>query len=134
MDGRLLGMVKRKELPDSVKAGGTESEKFSFARYIATLGISLDEVKGAEFLSDDDVAARYVGTSWSASKNALTFGSARRQQGKITMAAEADPTKDAVISSVQLYSRTTPPKRSASPVDFLVLSDDARGSQQPDLE
>lgn len=116
VDGKMVGFVKRRQLGESLVLGDTaEGEhKFSVAKLVAGFGVDLGDVKSVELVAGDDVIGRA-----DAIASDLYFTLPKHNHGKVrvhvpaSMQAKDVPAadRDALVSSVIVYKRVTPPER-----------------------
>ncbi len=114
VDGKLVGAMKRRVLPDAFVTSAPDAKKteFSFATYIASLGVDLASIKAVDFVNGDGVAYRATGKQFETA-NALVFTISSRAKGKVL--AHFPGEKMARISSVQVFAKMAPPSREVDP-------------------
>ena len=119
LDGRLVGFVKRKLLSDAFIVGGQgDDHEYSVAKLAASLGVDIGGTKLVELVSGDEVVARADEAQWNRHNGDLDFTLPKHQHGKVRVhvpaemqaAARSTPEdKDALVTSMHFYQRTTPP-------------------------
>lgn len=130
-DGKLLGWMKRKTLPNSLLMPGADasSGQFSLTAFVASLGVDPKTVRTIELVQDDDAVARLDGSALTR-EPPLAFTLPRRNQGNLVLALPvtafqgpppgAGRTVPVRISAVQLFLKSAPPKRTyAKPADVI---------------
>ncbi len=95
LDGKLLAALRRRELDGTPKALGA---------LLAKLGIDPSSLRTAEFIAQDDVAARVQGDRL----GQLSLAAARGQHGRLSIdgIAAGEP-----IEAIALYAKTSPSDR-----------------------
>ncbi len=140
-DGVLLGWMKRKTLPNTILAKGADeaSGQFSFAAFVASLGVDLRQVKAIELVQDDDPVARLSGKVLLADPP-LIFTLPRRNQGNLLLltpsslfpgAPKEPATLPIRISAVQLFLKQAPPNRTYAKLAELTASDEPASRRGP---
>jgi hypothetical protein len=123
LDGRLVGALKRKTLPDALLADGSDgaTPRFSLERWLASLGVTVGSVRVAEFVSGDDVVARADASRWPSAHGRLEFTIPRRSQGRLLLDFPAGTAELADahegsgrVSAILLHTRA-PARRSIEP-------------------
>ena len=108
VDGKLVGVVKRRTLPANIALGTDLAHpKYSVAGYLSSIGVNPESAKAIDFISNDDAFLRVP----AGKTNTLAFSIPAHSQGQIGM---PHPTaSDAVIkvSAVQLFIKSAPPSR-----------------------
>lgn len=134
-DGRLVAIVKRRTLPNSVlvPGAGLGRPRFSLDAYLASVGVQLDEARTIELVAGDDVIARFAASAWRTEGERLAFSLPRRSQGQIAVRLPAAnrgspirpqaPEAVVKVSSVQVFSKSTPPQRAVVPIDDEAIAD-----------
>lgn len=125
VDGKLVSVVKRRLLPNSIVVGelGSNSE-FSVCKYLESVGAKTDSVSAVDFLSDDDLVERVSGSDWSEHCKTMTFTIPAKSRGQIATRIPNGNNQRARISAVQVFTRGTPPKRWLAPPEVVALGED----------
>jgi len=150
VDGQLVGVVKRKLLPNDVLVGEVgKSTTFSLRRYLESVGVriagadgsasgdkgakgdSAGKVKAVDLLSDDDLVERIEAATWVKEVDSLTFALPTHSRGQIVMARPRLSDAKARISSVQLFIKNEPPKRWLAPPEVVALAEDPQPDARP---
>jgi hypothetical protein len=122
VDGRMVGVVKRRQLADSTIVGHTADGdyEFSLARLVAMFGGTLENAKSVQFVSGDDVVGSADAAEWAANGNDVHFTLGKHQHGKVRVLVPADmqakgegqaAQKDALVTSVQVFVHAQVPQR-----------------------
>ena len=133
IDGMLVSTVKRRLLPNSALVGEVgESRAFSLVRYLDSVdkgdgaagGIARGEmsVKAVDMLSDDDLVERIEGGAWDAEKNGVTFTLPAHSRGQVAIGFARLDNAKARISSIQIFVKSSPPKRWLALRDVVALA------------
>lgn len=125
LDGRLVGAIKRKSLPDKlVEPGSPErgATRYFLRAYLEEAKIPLDSLKAVELVSGDDVAATYDAAAFAEKSPSMMFTLPKRSRGRIQVADL--PEDRAKLDAILLYSRTAPPARGAAAKDATGSSKD----------
>jgi hypothetical protein len=120
VDGKLTHVVKRRLVSDELitEGKGTDSPRYSLARYLDSAGINSKAVKGVELVSiDDRFVSRAIGEQWKRDAKDMSFSLIPHQHGKVkafapndTLSTLGPPEADgAVVNAVLVYRNATPP-------------------------
>ena len=110
LDGKLMGAVKRRQLPNKfvTSLDNAKTTEFSFAKYIESLGVDLATVKGVDFVNGDSVAYRATAKDLERA-DSLVFTISNHMKGKVL--AHFPGEKMARVTSVQIFAKVAPPTR-----------------------
>jgi hypothetical protein len=121
VDGKMVGFVKRRQVGASlvVRDNAQGEHEFSLAKLVAGFGVDVANTKTVELVAGDDVIARADRIA-----DDLTFTLPKHGHGKVRVHVPAgiqsqeEPAtdRDALVSSVLVYSKTTAPKRELSAI------------------
>lgn len=112
VDGALRAWVKRKVLTSGMAEGGAgDSTRYSLARYLASVGVTLASAQALEVVSGDEIVARFEGAGLSDKALALTFTLPPKSHGEIELPLESGARK---ISAVRV--RVSDPEPGSSMV------------------
>ena len=145
VDGRMLGVVKRRQLGDNLVLGASAGDDtlYSVALLARSFGAS-GRVAAVELVSGDEVVARADAAQWTRLAKTLAFTLARHQHGKVRVRVPAElqaphedgsPARDedALVSAIHVYRTTTPAPRPLARISpetdlavRLASNDDAR--------
>jgi hypothetical protein len=126
VDGKMVGFVKRRQIADSVVMGKTESGDYEYnvAKFVESLGVKVDGIKGVELVAGDDVIARASSEQFDRLAPSLFFTLPKHNHGKVRVhvpaelqAKDANPEeRDALVSSVHLYKRANVQERALATI------------------
>jgi hypothetical protein len=136
VDGALAGVVKRRQLPDSLVVGRADKDtQFSLSAYLSSIGVDVTKPRAVDLISGDDLVGRLDGHAWSSSKGNFTFTIPAHSQGQIVIALEGTDGQKAKISAVQIFTKVEPPKRWVAPTEYVAMgegnSKDDPGQEAP---
>jgi hypothetical protein len=119
VDGKLFGWVRRKALPNSLIAPGSDQThaRFSTDAFVAYVGADSRGAKAIDFYNGDDLLARVDGHSWATGKTDYVFELPNRSHGQVRQLFPGD--KSSAITSLRLYVHTSPPDRKPDPDAFM---------------
>jgi hypothetical protein len=136
VDGELAGVVKRRQLPDSLVVGRADKDtQFSLSAYLGSIGVDTTRARALDLISGDDLVGRLDGRAWSDAKESFTFTIPAHSQGQIVIALEGTDGEKAKISAVQIFTKLEPPKRWVAPTEYVAMGDgnskDGPGNEAP---
>jgi hypothetical protein len=120
LDGKLVGAVKRKRLPNSALAKDYDPKKprFSLEAYLQSLGVDTSKATTASFIRGDNVYARYEPSLWKSRLKDTEFSLDQGSEGKVIVhlggapfdadAGAGDP-RDLPISALLLHQTSKAP-------------------------
>lgn len=119
VDGKMVGFVKRRKLSEAVVVGHVDGEpKFSVDKLLTQFGVDPSRTNSVELVAGDDVVARADKDQWSKLSSDVTFTLPKHMHGKVRVhvpselsATMGDKGREALVSSVLVYSRTKPEAR-----------------------
>ncbi len=117
-DGSLLGWVRRKALPNTLIAPGSEQTRaqFSTEAFLAWVGADTRRARAIEFYDGDALLARVDGASWALHESAYVFELPNRSHGQIKQLFPGG--QSSPITSIRLYIHSAPPARQPDPDAF----------------
>lgn len=135
VDGKMVGFVKRRQIQDAVLMGKTEAgdQKYNVARFVQSLGVSADGIQAVELVAGDDVVGRATPEQFDRLASEFFFTLPKHNHGKVRVhvpielqaTGESPAERDALVSSVLVYKRSTPAHR-----DLVAISEDTDLSVQ----
>jgi hypothetical protein len=119
VDGKLFGWVRRKALPNSLIARGSDQThaRFSTDAFLAYVGADSRGARAIDFYDGDDLIARVDGASWTTGKTDYVFELPNRSHGQVRQLFPGD--KSSAVTSLRLYVHTSPPDRTPDPDAFM---------------
>ena len=132
VDGVLVATLKRKLLPNKLLLDESDTAtvpaRFSLARYLESVGADTNGARAIDLVSGDDLVRRIEGPEWARAKSGASFTIPAHSQGQLAVdVPRADGVK-AKISAIQIFTRTTPPKRWIAPPEFVAMADAPPGA------
>ncbi len=118
-DGKLMGSVKRKRLPDSVLAKSYTPEKprFSLDAYLASLGIDAAKLTTVAVVRGDFVVARLDAAAWKKAREKAEFSLVPGSEGRMLVHLPAEDGETSLpASSVLVFAAPAPKRVTSAPV------------------
>lgn len=119
IDGKMAGFVKRRLLGDNVVVGKAESGDvtYSVAKLVASYGCDPATIRAVDLVAGDDVVGHADQKAWERHRD-MTFTLVKHEHGKVHVqvpaelqAQPASETKDALVASIQVFTKTRAPVR-----------------------
>ncbi len=133
-DGKLVGVVKRKRLPDSVLSPRYRPDKprFSLAKYLASVGVDPDRVRELVVSQKDEVVMKLEGDAWKKRGKDAEFSIAPGSAGKVVLHVAKEDGGETSIEATGLFAfeRARPSDRISKAA--LVEPQDGSATDQPD--
>jgi hypothetical protein len=114
VDGKLVGAIKRKTLPNAVAIPGTTEQgltRFGFRAYLDHIGIGAEKIQGMELVSGDDVAATYDAKAYAEKSAGMVFTLPKRSRGRIQVMDL--PEELSKLDAILVYEKSPVPDRVA---------------------
>jgi hypothetical protein len=121
-DGRLLGALHRKTLPERLRAGGEQPARVPLVEWMRALGADPQRVRAAEIVSGEDVIARLDAAAWRREQASLQTSLPDRATGRILLHL---PPEDAAVRAAGLS------KEASVPISAIVLHEATAPSDRP---
>lgn len=117
-DGRLVGFVKRRLVPDDAIVGRGDDDELvvSADKYLAAIGVATRGVRRVELLSGDSLVASATADEWAADAGKLTLRVVRHAHGKVRANVPADlqakradaRDREAPVTAIAVFRRRDP--------------------------
>jgi hypothetical protein len=132
LDGRLVGAIKRKSLPDKLVEPGSPEKgttRYFLRAYLEDTKIPLESIKAVELVSGDTIAASYDGAQFAERSPSMMFTLPKRSRGRIEVAGL--PEETGKLDAILLYSRNAPPPRGSADDEGSGSTVDQVGNKKP---
>lgn len=133
-DGKYLGAVKKKLLPDALLAVGStvDNPRFSLEKYLTSRGLDPSRAKAVDFVDGDAIAFRLDPEVWKNIKDRAAFSVGTGSRGRATLFVSDPPPglpAELLMSSILVHGKVAPPL----PAERLTPKDRA-GSREPQVD
>jgi hypothetical protein len=129
-DGKLVGSVKRRRLPDSVLSKRYELQRplYSVDAYLSSVGVPPAQLREIAFVRGDSVGARFDAAAWKKLEETADFSLQQGSEGRLILHTTTPSGETAIpVSAVLCFVKQQPPKALLeAPVD-----PSSDGSQEP---
>lgn len=112
-DGKLVGSVKRRRLPDGVLSPRYTPQRpvYGVNKYLESLGVAPASVREIAFVRGDSVGARFDAAQWKKLGESADFSLQQGSEGRIIVHVVTSAGETAIpASAVLLFSKQAPPK------------------------
>ncbi len=129
-DGKLVGSVKRRRLPDGVLSKRYELQRplYSVDAYLTSVGVSPAALQEIAFVRGDSVGARFDGAEWKKLGESADFSLQQGSEGRLVLHTPTPSGETAIpVSAVLCFTKKKPPKALLE----APLDPSSDGSQEP---